>query len=59
MTTTAETARPAPHREPDWLDTIKGLGLLLWVVLGLAAMVALPLGGLYGLVRFVKWAWAN
>jgi hypothetical protein len=38
---------------------MKGLPLLLWVVLGMAATVALPLGGLYLLVRFVKWAWVN
>jgi hypothetical protein len=45
--------------DAEWLVLLKGCGLLLWVVLGMAGMVVLPLGGLYLLVRFVKWAWAN
>jgi hypothetical protein len=29
--------------------------VFLWAILS----IALPIGGLYALVRFVKWAWTN
>jgi hypothetical protein len=49
-----EQKRTEPRSLAEWIEVVKVLGeIALWYIAYLAIAVAV----LYGIVRFVKWAW--